>query len=384
MDCDRFEASLVDELYEELDELTSAAAKRHVAGCARCASLLGGLRAARRVAVLPLVEPSLDLEDRILAAARKAQMVVPIGRRFSRAVSLAGSWAMRPQTAMAAVFILMVGSSVLFVRRSRVADSGSVTVTAQGQPAPASPTSTSSDVPSPPLDSKVAAAAHGAPNNYAPTPTPSAAPVGEGALAYKERSALPSPPPTRVATTRDDSLGSSDLDKSAPKGAWGSTAGAGGGTPASNGSQAASEAAGDGRPTDFGAALLAADATRGASDCGAATDSYDQIAQQAWGTQAGYEATFKSGQCYQALGRNDVALQRFQRLITVPQYASRAQELINKLSGSQQSQVQLLAGARTGTKKTKPIPAAAPASSAVQQAPAQSAPSGKAQQQWAR
>jgi hypothetical protein len=382
MDCERFEANLIDELYEELDEVSSAAAKRHVAGCARCASLLGGLRAARRVAVLPLVEPSLDLEDRILAAARNAQMVVPIGRRFSRAVSLAGSWAMRPQTAMAAVFILMVGSSVLFVRRSRVADSGSVTVTAQGQPAPASPASTSSDVPSAPLDSKVAAAAHGAPNNYAPMPTPSAAPAGEGALAYKDRSALPSPPPTRVATPRDDSLGSSDLDKSAPKGAWGSAAGAG--APTSNGSQAASEAAGDSRPTDFGAALLAADATRGASDCGAATDSYDQIAQQAWGTQAGYEATFKSGQCYQAIGRNDVALQRFQRLITVPQYASRAQELINKLSGSQQSQVQLLAGARTGTKKTKPIPAAAPASSAVQQAPAQPSPSGKAQQQWAR
>jgi hypothetical protein len=380
MDCERFEASLVDELYEELDEVTSAAAKRHVAGCARCASLLGGLRAARRVAVLPIVEPSLDLEDRILAAARKAQMAVPMGRRLSRAVSLAGSWAMRPQTAMAAVFILMVGSSVLFVRRSRVADSGSVTVTAQGQPAPASPTSTSSDVPSPPLDSKVAAAAHGAPNNYAPTPTASGAPAGEGALAFKDRSALPSAYPTRVATTKDDSLGSSELDKSAaPKGAWSSAAGAGAGAPASNGFQGASEAAGDGRSTDFGAALLAADATRGASDCGAATDSYDQIAQQAWGTQAGYEATFKAGQCYQALGKNDVALQRFQRLITVPQYAPRAQELINKLSGGQQSQVQLLAGARTGTKKPKPSPAAPPASSAVQQAPAQAAPSGKAQ-----
>src|SRR5580692_2788068 len=122
MDCERFEATLIDELYGELDELTSAATKRHAAGCARCATLLGGLRATRRVAVLPQVEPSADLEDRILAAAKDAQKVVPIGRKVSRAISWAGSWAMRPQTAMAAVFILMVGSSVLFVRRRKVAD----------------------------------------------------------------------------------------------------------------------------------------------------------------------------------------------------------------------------------------------------------------------
>src|ERR1700733_13576473 len=121
MDCERFEAALIDELYNELDELTSAAAKRHAAGCSRCASLLGGLRATRRVAVLPLVEPSVDLEDRILAPARSAQRVGPRGRRLSRAGAWAGSWAMRPQTAMAAVFVLMVGSSLLFVRRSKVA-----------------------------------------------------------------------------------------------------------------------------------------------------------------------------------------------------------------------------------------------------------------------
>src|SRR5439155_4116136 len=34
-------------------------------------------------------------------------------------VSVAGSWAMRPQTAMAAVFLLMIGSSVLFLSSGR-------------------------------------------------------------------------------------------------------------------------------------------------------------------------------------------------------------------------------------------------------------------------
>jgi hypothetical protein len=69
MDCEKFESAMMDELYGELDELTSAAAKRHIAGCARCASRLGGLRATRRVATIPMVDPPPDLEERILAAA---------------------------------------------------------------------------------------------------------------------------------------------------------------------------------------------------------------------------------------------------------------------------------------------------------------------------
>ena len=81
MDCEKFESTLLDELYEELDEVTSAAAKRHVSGCSRCASLLSGFKATRRVAVLELVEPPGDLEDRILAAAKEAQRVVPLNRR---------------------------------------------------------------------------------------------------------------------------------------------------------------------------------------------------------------------------------------------------------------------------------------------------------------
>src|ERR1700689_1537196 len=109
MDCEKFESTLMDELYGELDELTSAASKRHMAGCARCASLLGGLKATRRVAVLPVLETPPDLEEKILAAATEARNLVPLRGRLTRAVSLAGSWAMKPQTAMAAVFLLVIG-----------------------------------------------------------------------------------------------------------------------------------------------------------------------------------------------------------------------------------------------------------------------------------
>src|SRR5947209_15027936 len=116
MDCEKFEEHLIDELYDELDEVTSAAAKRHVAGCARCASLLSGMKATKRLAVLPLVDPPDDLEDRILTAAKEAQKVVPIRGRLSHAISWAGSWAMRPQTAMAALFLIMIGTSTLLLK----------------------------------------------------------------------------------------------------------------------------------------------------------------------------------------------------------------------------------------------------------------------------
>src|SRR5258708_30071719 len=101
MDCEKFEAAILDELYGELDELTSAAAKRHVAGCARCSARIGGLRATRRVAAVPLVEPPSDLDERILRAAERAWTAAPPPPRLAQVISLAGSWAMLPQTATA-------------------------------------------------------------------------------------------------------------------------------------------------------------------------------------------------------------------------------------------------------------------------------------------
>jgi anti-sigma factor RsiW len=139
MDCEKFEAAIIDELYGELDELTSAAAKRHLAGCARCSARIGGLRATRRVAEIPLVEPPNDLEERILRAADRAWTATPPRPRMAHVISLAGSWAMRPQTAMAAVFLVMIGTSLLLLRgkSGRAPASAEVTVTEQGTPAPA-------------------------------------------------------------------------------------------------------------------------------------------------------------------------------------------------------------------------------------------------------
>jgi hypothetical protein len=168
MDCEKFEPLLLDELYGELDEVTSAAVKRHVSGCARCASILNGMKSTRRLAVLPTLDLPEGLEDRILASVKEAQKVVPIQSRASRALSWAGSWAMRPQTAMAAVFLLMIGTSAFVIRSRHSSEhAAAVSVTEQGMPAGQSAPSDDHES----LDSKAAAAAHG-PNQPAPVTAP--------------------------------------------------------------------------------------------------------------------------------------------------------------------------------------------------------------------
>src|SRR5215831_13784079 len=99
MDCEKFDQIIIDAVYDELDELTLAAAKRHADGCQHCQSAWSGLKATRKIGILPLVEAPAGLEARILEAAQVAHRNVPWPRRVGRAISWAGSYAMRPQTA---------------------------------------------------------------------------------------------------------------------------------------------------------------------------------------------------------------------------------------------------------------------------------------------
>jgi hypothetical protein len=383
MDCDKFEDIMLDELYGELDELTSAAAKRHMAGCARCSALLGGLRATRRVATLPVVSPSEGFEERLLAAVREAEVrsKAPVG--MAQVISLAGRWAMRPQTAMAAVFLLIVGtSSVIFSRRApkSAADAAraSFTVTENGTPASPSPTTPARDEDLA-LDPQTAAAAHG----------PAAAP-GRASAPVAAKSAP-------VASVEDplapaaDKLAANDESAPSPKtqayalphaarspSATGGMAGFGSMKPSAN-SQGADisppMAPGGGggfaapppppappaKDDETMSALAAARAERdGGAGCAAAAAQFDAIASSAWGTATGYNATFEGAQCYARLGQMDAARSRFDRLLTVPAYASRAQAGINATS--------MMAAKHR----------AAPKAAAVDQAPAASPPAAAA------
>lgn len=134
MDCEKFDDCLMDALYGELDELTLGALRRHVDACARCRGVWDGFESTRRAAVLPLEQPPSGLRERILAAERAEQRQAPWHRKLVRGVAWAGSHAMRPQLAMAALFMLVVGSSLLLLR-GRHGDLGApIEVTELGQP----------------------------------------------------------------------------------------------------------------------------------------------------------------------------------------------------------------------------------------------------------
>lgn len=131
MDCDKFDQHVMDALYGELDELTAEALKRHVDSCARCAATWSSLKSTRGALTLPLDEPSANLESRILAAEKTQFRRAPWYRKVLRGAAWAGSHAMRPQLAMAALFMFVIGSSVLLLRTRPGAP---VQVSEQGRP----------------------------------------------------------------------------------------------------------------------------------------------------------------------------------------------------------------------------------------------------------
>ena len=134
MDCERFDDSVMDALYGELDELSAEALKRHVDACSRCSSQLANFKATRAAIQLPVVEPSESLTERILQAEGRALKRLPWHRKVVRAAAWAGSHAMRPQLAMAALFMFVIGSSMMLLRARPGAVSPPVTVRDEGRP----------------------------------------------------------------------------------------------------------------------------------------------------------------------------------------------------------------------------------------------------------
>ena len=133
MDCEKFDRIVLDLLYGELDELTEAAAKRHIEHCSRCKGVSSGLRATREVGALALVDPPDSLELGILEAERRMNAKLPLAKKLERGVSILAVYAMRPQLAMAALLLLMIGSSLFFLR-GRAGAPDSVLVTERGVP----------------------------------------------------------------------------------------------------------------------------------------------------------------------------------------------------------------------------------------------------------
>jgi len=374
MDCEKFDSLIIDELYGELDELTSAAMKRHAAGCSECADKLHGLKATREQAVLPEPDFPADLEERIFAATNEAQKVVPIaaGRtRLSRVVSLAGTWAMRPQTAMAALFLLMIGSSAVLLRSRQPKDSVSLTVTQEGAPSPAAAADEKAE-----FETKSASNAHG-PAGASPPPPPVAAAEAPRTVAKAATSALAFSAPAEVAEPagglratehRDESKKGSAADKdlglASANGAPAPMATAVPGAPAPAAMPAAPSKARSGETDDQlqgdayqagiaayqarrfaeatpkldqaanqgnpAAALWAARSVREGSGCAAAVPRFNAVAAK--GGNVGHDAMFDAARCYEQMGDTAAAHSRYATLLGVPAYAARARAALDSSS----------------------------------------------------
>lgn len=179
MDCERFDEYVMDAVYGELDELSAEALKRHVEGCPRCSNVLTSLKSTRAALQLPVVPPSEDLQERILEAERVAVRRLPLHRKLVRAAAWAGSHAMRPQLAMAAVLMLVVGSSMMLLRARPGSIAPPVTVLEEGRPASDVQTKAPSDA----FESELAPASRGRKGDgpVAGAPQPASKPLEEKA-----------------------------------------------------------------------------------------------------------------------------------------------------------------------------------------------------------
>ncbi len=323
MDCEKFETVMIDELFGELDELTSAAAKRHLAGCARCSARMDGLRATRRVASVLLVPEPAGLESRILAATDGVSLPALRRPRLARAISLAGSWAMRPQTAMAAVFLVMIGTSVLLLRgkSARAPFGDEVTVTEQGTPAPAAQEPAPDPIPlgrrtvaaAPPA---VAPAEERAQSTFATPPksAPPSAGVARGAadLAYEREE--------RNEVALDERFNAAL--RSYRAGRFEEAARAFEALPST-----------DPNAPD----LWAARSIRDGKGCRTAATRFDKTAARHRRSPAGWDALFEGGLCYRSLGELAAARSRFTALLDVDSHKDRARTELDQMDAADQS-----------------------------------------------
>lgn len=354
MDCEKFDRIVLDLLYGELDELTEAAARRHVEHCSRCKAIASGLRATREVGALALVDPPDSLELGILAAERRLNERLPLTKRLGRGVSILAVYAMRPQLAMAALLLLMIGSSLFFLR-ARPSARDNVLVTERGVPESEADHVVIAAPPPPELREVPMAAASG-------MPRPAAA--RSEALAVRERdeeksnralvpAEVRADEPAKGAAEGADALGASEPAVDSVEAA--SAAFQGGRYVEAQ--RRFEELAARGGPDAPAAALQAVEALRRQRGCPAAAPRYDEVHARYPGTPSGNEAAWQAGDCYRALGDLPRARQSLEGLLEVAEYKARAQAALQEL-GAREEQ---LASAKRAKAATPSAAAGAPA-----------------------
>jgi len=343
LDSEKFDKVVLDLLYDELDELTRASAIRHVEQSGHAKALYSELKATRAVGSLPLVEPPPELEERILAAAAAARKQRSVGQRLGGFVSLAASYAMRPQLAMAALLMLMVGSSLLLLR-AKPGETSAVQVTERGVP--------ESD--------KEATAVVPVPEPLAPAPPEGALASRAGARARTERDDAPADK-ARAAEEqldRKDENAMGGADELAEKRAAPTRAFA----PPPDTMQLS-----DGMGESVHGATAGGSAPPGAGGppsggCADDLSHYEDVARTDPSPAAANAARWAAAGCYVALGRIGRARSAYTSLLGAPGYAERAREALAALPPEAVAQAAASAAPPAAAPAAKAKASTAPAS----------------------
>lgn len=313
MDSEKFDKVVLDLLYDELDELTRASAIRHIEQSRRAKGLYSELRATREVGTLPLVEPPEDLERRILEAEANARAERPLRQRLGTLVSIAASYAMRPQLGMAALLMLMLGSSLLLLR-GKPGETSNVLITERGVQESEHETVTVVPVTPAAPEAKATAPSEGQRGTRMAAPEPSRA---DGVPSEQKKKSAATTARSKTSLGYDDSAGAGSFAP-APLPA----------APAAAAPRAA-EAAGKGAAVDLEAS--ARDEAAPSPGCAASLAHHEAVRANPPSPSEGYAATWEAAECYRELGSYAQARAAYQSLTLVPEYADRARRALSEL-----------------------------------------------------
>lgn len=339
MDCEKFDRVIMDLLYDELDELTRAAALRHVEHCQRCRAELTQLRSARELATLTLVDAPDGFEQRLRAAELAESSQLPFGQRAARAWTILTGYAMRPQLAMAALLMLMIGSSLLFLRPRPGSQTSAMQVTERGTPLPNQdqvvvPVVTAIladedapvEPPPPPAPAAPSTPSIKAEAPAAPRVAAKSAPHVPELMAM--RSASPAPVNSAASATESPERSGQEAEER-------SFAEATRALQAGELDRALSlfdEIAGNGGQKAAAAELNAALAAESSQGCAAALPRFDAVSARFPGTGLGNKATWRSATCRSKLGQTRRAMLDFEKLMKVPQYRADAERALIQIA----------------------------------------------------
>jgi TolA-binding protein len=331
MNSDKFDRVVLDLLYGELDELTTAAAKRHMDQSARAREIFAHFKATRQLSVLPTHSPPPDFESALMERERRALAELPLHHRVGRIVSILAGYAMRPQLIMGALLLLMIGSSLMFLR-ARPGQHSAMQVTERGAPEAdidlVLPVPPKSEAP-PALSSGVFSAlpatesAHAAAPPAALVPAPRASEAGKISTAGASRAGLTGasrPPLQGGAEGAPEGLDPFDQALASYR--------EGHYVEAQRRFDRISRT-GNGRAAE--AALYSAQSFRNVSGCAPAVNRFERVRLDFPGSPSAYEAAWRTAKCLQQLGDTAAARQSYESLLDVASHAARARTALTAL-----------------------------------------------------